>query len=262
MMGFRFILAATILLTILRFRKTPLPSGIQWKNAAVIGVLLLCGGVGGTAFAEQWISSGIASIGIATVPLWTAIFAGLLGQWPTRSEWVGILIGFLGVALLTLDENLKTNPIGAISLLIAAASWAFGSMLSRRISLPKGPMGFAAEMLAGGSILILAGLIRGERIDMAPTTEAVLAWIYLVFFGSLLAFSAYMYLLGRVRPALATSYAYINPMVAVTLGFLFAEEQITPFALIGMAVILSSVGIISFAQKQRSEMDAKTTTSG
>jgi drug/metabolite transporter (DMT)-like permease len=250
LMGSRFLLAGAILFTYLRLRQTPLPSRTQWKHALIIGILLLGGGGGGTAFAEQWVTSGIAAIGIATVPLWTGIFAGLFDQWPTRTEWLGIAVGFLGVASLSLDENLRTNPVGAIALLIAAASWAFGSILSRRISLPPGPMGFAAEMLTGGGFLLLMGFIRGERISTIPTTQALLAWLYLIFFGSLLAFSAYMYLLSRVRPALATSYAFVNPMVAVVLGSLIADERITAFGLIGMAVILISVGVITLSRRR------------
>ena len=250
LIGTRFLLAGGLLFIFLRIRKTPLPGRAQWKNAAIVGVLMLGGGGGGTAFAEQWITSGIAAIGIATVPLWAAIFAGLFGQWPNRTEWLGIAIGFLGVAALSLDDNLQTNPIGAIAILIAAGSWAFGSIFSRRVSLPSGAMGFAAEMLTGGGFILLLGLIRGERISAAPTTQAWAAWVYLVFIGSLLAFSAYMYLLDRVRPAVATSYAYVNPMVAVVLGSLLADEHITPFGLVGMAVILFSVGIITLGRRR------------
>ena len=175
--------------------------------------------------------------------------AGRTAGWH-RTEWLGIAIGFLGVAALSLDDNLQTNPIGAIAILIAAGSWAFGSIFSRRVSLPSGAMGFATEMLTGGGFILLLGLIRGERISAAPTTQAWAAWVYLVFIGSLLAFSAYMYLLDRVRPAVATSYAYVNPMVAVVLGSLLADEHITPFGLVGMAVILFSVGIITLGRRR------------
>ena len=253
MIGTRFLFAGTILFVFLRVRKTAPPSRPQWKHAAIIGIFLLGGGGGMTAFAEQWITSGIAAIGIATVPLWAAIFGGLFGSWPTRIEWLGITVGFLGVAALSLDDNLQANPIGAIAILMAAASWAFGSILSQRLSLPSGPMGFAAEMLAGGGFLIVLGTLRGERISAVPSTQAALAWIYLVFIGSLVAFSAYMYLLARVRPALATSYAYVNPMVAVLLGSALADEQITVYGLIGMAVILTSVGVISFGRSRESK---------
>jgi drug/metabolite transporter (DMT)-like permease len=250
LIGTRFLLAGGLLFVILRLRGTPLPSRIQWKNAAIVGTLMLGGGAGGTAFAEQWITSGIAAIAIATVPLWAAIFSGLFGEWPNRTEWLGIVIGLLGVGALSLDDNLQANPIGAIAILIAAASWAFGSIFSRRVSLPSGSMGFAAEMLTGGGFILLLGLIRGERISSEPTTQAWIAWIYLVFIGSLLAFSAYMYLLKRVRPAVATSYAYVNPMVAVLLGSRLAGEIITPIGLIGMAVILFSVGIITWGRRR------------
>jgi drug/metabolite transporter (DMT)-like permease len=165
-------------------------------------------------------------------------------------EWLGIAIGFFGVASLTLDDNLRANPIGAIVLLTAAASWSFGSILSRRISLPAGFMGFAVEMLTGGGFLLLLGFIRGERLPASPTSQAVLAWLYLVLFGSLLAFSAYMYLLDNVTPTLATSYAYVNPMVAVLLGSVLAGEQITAFGILGMLVILFSVAVLTFSRRR------------
>jgi drug/metabolite transporter (DMT)-like permease len=250
LIGTRFLLAGGLLFIYLRFRNTPLPSRTQWKNAALVGILMLGGGGGGTAFAEQYITSGVAAIAIATVPLWAAIFAGIFGEWPNRREWLGIAIGFMGVAALSRDDSFQANPIGAVAILVAAASWAFGSMLSRRVSLPSGPMGFASEMLTGGGFILLLGLFRGERLPAEPTTQAWVAWVYLVFIGSLLAFSAYMYLLDRVRPTVATSYAYVNPMVAVVLGSVVAGEQITSFGLIGMAVILFSVGIITLGRKR------------
>ena len=177
MIGARFILAGVIVYAYLRIRKMSNPASGLWKNDALVGVLMLGGGVGNTAFAEQYVSSGIAAIGIATVPLWAAIFSGFFGQSPTRAEWFGIAVGFLGVAILSFDKSLQANPLGAVLLLVAAASWAFGSVLSRRLDLPEGPMGFAIEMLSGGGMLILAGFIRGERISTIPTTQAVLAWL-------------------------------------------------------------------------------------
>jgi drug/metabolite transporter (DMT)-like permease len=251
LVGTRFLAAGGILFVILRLRRISLPDRTQWKNAAIVGILLLGGGSGGVGFAEQWVTSGITAVGIATVPLWTALFGGLFGQWPTRQEWFGISIGLLGVAALTMDDNLQANPLGALAILIAAISWSFGSIFSRRISLPSGGMGFATEMLTGGSFLILLGVLRGERMPASPSIQAGMAWVYLVFIGSLLAFSAYMYLLDNVSPTLATSYAYVNPMVAVLLGNVLAGEQITTFGIFGMVVILISIGIISFSRQRR-----------
>ncbi len=248
MTGGRFLLAGSLLFLFLRLRGVAAPDYKQWASAALVGSLLLGGGVGGTAFAEQWVASGLAAVGIATVPIWAAIFSGLFGRWPRRNEWIGLGVGFLGVGLLYLDHNLKANPLGAIALLIAAASWAFGSILSRHLSLPSGPMGFAAEMLTGGTLLTLLGLIGGERIAGPISGEAVLAWLYLIIFGSLVAFSAYMYLLSRVRPTIATSYAYVNPVIALGLGISLAGEQITAFGLGATAMILISVVLIALGR--------------
>ncbi len=250
MIGSRFLLAGAFLYAFLRLRNLSSPNRKQWLNAALVGALMLGGGVGGTAFAEQWVASGLAAIGIATVPIWVAIFGGLLWKkWPSRVEWIGLGIGFLGVGLLNLEGNLQSNPAGATALLVAATSWAFGSVLSRNLTLPSGPMGYAAEMLTGGSLLLIAGVIRGEQVSVPITFQAVAAWLYLIVFGSLLAFSAYMYLFSQVRPTIATSYAYVNPIIAVILGVGIVEEQVTVIGIAAMVTILAGVGLMAIAHK-------------
>lgn len=209
---------------------------------------MMGGGVGGVSFAEQWINSGLAAVVVATVPLWAVLFTGLTGRWPTRFEWLGLVAGLLGVVLLNLESNLRANPLGAMVLLAAPASWAFGSVLSKRLALPAGAMGFAAEMLAGGAILLILGLLRGERISTPVTAESIIAWLYLVFLGSLITFSAYMYLLKRVSITVATSYAYVNPVIAVLLGVALAGEQISGTGIVAMLVILGAVVLILFGQ--------------
>jgi len=249
MTGARFLLAGTVLFVWLRFRAMPLPTRVQWRNAALIGALLLAGGVGGTAFAEQWIHSGLAAVSVATIPLWTALFTGLFGRWPTRFEWLGIGIGFLGVALLNLEGTVRAQPLGALALLLATLSWSFGSVISQRLTLPRGSTGFAAEMLAGGVVLVVIGLLRGERLVEPVVGAAVAAWLYLVFAGSLVAFSAYMYLLSRVRPTLATSYAYVNPLIAVGLGVGLGGETITGIGIAAMVVIILGVGFMALGRE-------------
>src|SRR5205823_7676136 len=127
MAGIRFLLAGSILYPILRLRGSPTPTRAQWLGSALIGSLLLVGGNGGVVFAEQWVASGLASVGIAAVPLWTALFAGLWRRWPTRLEWLGLVVGFTGVILLNLGNSMWANPLGAIALLLAAMFWALGS---------------------------------------------------------------------------------------------------------------------------------------
>jgi len=215
-------------------------------GSAAVGVLLIGGGMGGVATAEQWVPSGVAAVCIATSPLWMSLFAGLWGRWPVRTEWLGLVLGFVGVVLLNLGSGLWTSPIGAIILMLSPLCWAFGSAWSHHLQLPPGLMASAAQMLIGGVFVTVLGLILGQRITSVPTMQSLLALLYLITFGSLLAFSVYGYLLRHVRPALATSYAYVNPVVAVCLGVIFAGEHSTVMTVVAMVVILGGVGLISF----------------
>ncbi len=150
-----------------------------------------------------------------------------------------------GVALLSIEGDFSSNVPGAVILLAATISWAFGSMRRTRVDLPVGPTGVAAEMLAGGTLLLLLGAVRGEQLAGAPPIAAWLGLAYLIVFGSIIAFSAYMYLLDNVRPALATSYAYVNPVVAVALGLTLGAESITAAGLLALPLILVGVGLLA-----------------
>lgn len=250
--GLRFLVAGGGLYAFLRWRSVANPSRLEWRNSAIVGAFLLAGGVGLTTFAEQWISSGLAAVSAAAIPIWSALFAGLWGQWPVRRDWLGILIGFAGVGLLAVEGSLSaTNPLGIIAMQTAVVLWSFGSVWSRRQKLPDGPMGFATEMLTGGALLLVMGILRGEGFTSFPQPSAIAAWVYLVIVGSLMAFSAYMYLLRTVKPALATSYAYVNPVIAVLLGTIFAGEHITGVGLIAMALIILSLALIALAGQRK-----------
>lgn len=249
LVGLRFLAAGGLLYTAQRLTGAPNPGRRQWLHAAVVGLLLLGGGNGLVVVAEQWVSSSLAAALVATAPLWVALLSGLSGHWPNRGEWLGIGVGFLGVLLLNLEGEMRANPLGALALLGAPLCWAVGSVLSRRLSLPAGAMASAAEMLTSGVVLTAAGWLRGERLD-ALTAPAVGAWLYLVIFGSLLAFSAYVYLIRSVRPALALSYAYVNPVVALGLGLALGGERLTAVGLAGVGVILAGVVLITLAQPQ------------
>ena len=251
MAGVRFLIAGSILFLILRVRGKRAPTRKQWIGAALIGTLLLAGGNAGVAFSEQWVSTGLASVGIAAVPLWTALFAGLWGRWPTRIEWFGLGLGFIGVMLLNLGNGVWANPMGAIALLLAPIFWALGSAWSQHISLPAGLMSSSAQMLVGGAVLILLSLVIKERTPDLAISQSLWAIAYLVIFGSLLAFSAYGYLLRHTRPALATSYAYVNPMVAVGLGVVLAGERLTPMEIVAILVTLTGVGLVSLGSSRR-----------
>lgn len=245
MAGTRFVIAGTVLFVFLRLRGAPAPARPQWISASIVGSLLLMGGNGGVVFAERYVASGLAALVIATVPLWAALFAGLWGHWPSRREWLGLAIGFGGIVLLNLESDLRANPLAAIILIGAALCWSFGSMWSRRLPLPSGLMASAVQMLAGGLALIGLGVLTREQVPLAPAPESILALIYLIIFGSLVGFSAYTYLLRHVRPALATSYAYVNPVVAVGLGVGLAGEHITEAGLLAMAVIIAGVALVA-----------------
>lgn len=250
MAAVRQLSAGVILYLFLRVRGNPRPTRAQWLAAALVGGLLLVGGNGIVSFAEQWVSSGLAALALGAVPLWAALFSGLFGRWPTRIEWFGLVLGFSGIILLNLENGLHGNPIGAIALLIAPMSWAFGSILSQRLPMPKGIMSSAAQMLTGGCMLFIVGLGSGERMTSFPAPQPLLAMAFLVIGGSLIAFSAYGYLLRRVRPALATSYAYVNPVVAVGLGAALAGEQITLVEVLAMLTILSGVVLVSMGRER------------
>ena len=251
--GVRFFCAGLLLYTVLRLRGMAPPTPRQWRNAAFTGVLLLGFGNGLVCFAEQRVSSGIAAVAVASMPLFAAVFTGLYGQWPSRRETVGLAIGFAGVIVLNLGSGLLASRLGAAALLIAAASWAFGSAWSRRQDMPAGPMNTAAQMLCASVALLAVGIAAGERLPMHPTAHATAALIYLAVFGSIIAFSAYLYALKHTRPAVATSYAYVNPPVAVLFGVLLAGEHIGPYDLAGMAVIVAGVMVITLTRPRRVE---------
>jgi drug/metabolite transporter (DMT)-like permease len=249
--GVRFLGAGIALYGFLRWRGLAAPTARQWRNAAITGVLLLGFGNGLVCFAEERVSSGIAAVAVASMPLFAAVFSGLYGQWPDRRETVGLLVGFVGVIVLNLGSGLSGSRLGAIALLTAAMCWAFGSAWSRRQDMPAGPMNTAAQMLCASLALLAVGFGGGEHLPAHPTVRATLAVVYLAVFGSIVAFSAYLYVLKHARPALATSYAYVNPPVAVLFGVLLAGEHVGPFDLTGMAIILLGVGVITLARQRK-----------
>jgi drug/metabolite transporter (DMT)-like permease len=249
MMGIRFIIAGGVLYLFLRIRGVATPNRSQWLGSTAVGILLIGGGMGGVATAEQWVPSSVAAVCIATAPLWISLFAGLWGRWPVRSEWLGLGLGFVGVVLLNLGSGLWASPFGAIILFIAPICWAFGSAWSHHLQLPSGLMASATQMLIGGIFVTIIGLMLGQRLTIMPSMQSLLALFYLIVFGSLIAFSAYGYVLRRVRPALATSYAYVNPVVAVCLGVAIAGESVTVLTIVAMVVILIGVGLISLGRK-------------
>lgn len=258
LMGSRFAVAGILLFAWLKLRGAPNPTLRQWRDAAIVGALLLGGGMGLTAVAQQYVSSGLTAVFIACAPLMFALWAGMFGDWPRRREWAGILAGFAGAALLASGGEFAAEPVGVIALTGAVACWTFGSVLSqKKLSLAPGAMGFASEMLIGGAFLLGMGWLQGEAFAMSYDPRALLAWGYLVVAGSLAAFSAYMYLLSKVSPALASSYAYVNPVIAVLLGVWLADEAIGTREMTAMAIILGSVVLLTTAKSATQPGDRK-----
>ncbi|MBN8716175.1 MAG: drug/metabolite exporter YedA [Stenotrophomonas sp.] len=254
--GIRFVVAGGLMFALLRWRGVPAPTRAQWRNAAVLGALMLLLGNGMVNLAETTVSSGLAAVTVASAPLWMAVFAGLRGERPTRGEALGLGIGFAGVVWLSAGDSLTGAPLGLVALLLAAVSWSFGSIWSRGRDLPPPLMSAAAQMLCGGVLMLGTGLALGERLHGLPTLHAIGAFWYLVVMGSLVGFSAYVWLLRHVRPALAGSYAYVNPAIAVVLGAWLARERFGARELVAMAVILAGVVILTFARSAQAPRPA------
>jgi len=211
-------------------------------------------GNGFVVLAEKTVSSGLAAVAVASMPLWMGLFGALRGQRSSHQEWLGIGVGFIGVVWLNAGSSLTASPTGLVLLLIAPVAWAFGSVWSRGRDLPSPFMTAAAQMVCGGVIIVLVGLATGERFEAMPTLAGTLSVAYLVVFGSIVAFTAYVWLLHHVRPALASSYAYINPPIAVLFGALLAGERFTAHDLGAMAVILAGVVVITLAKARTAKV--------
>ena len=246
--GARMLCAGALMYAVLRWRGVPAPSRAQWPALAVMGVLMMLLGNGMVVLAEEEVSSGLAAIAIASMPLWMGLFGAMFGRHSSRGEWLGIGIGFIGVLWLNAGSSLASTPRGLVLLLIAPIAWAFGSVWSRGRDLPSPFMSAAAQMLCGGVMLVTLGLALGERLPAAPTTHGTVALIYLAICGSIGGFGAYVWLLNHVRPALASSYAYVNPPIAVLLGAGFGGERFSLHDLGALAVILVGVVVISRAK--------------
>lgn len=249
--GLRFLFAGALLYAALRLRGVAAPTPVQWRSMAFMGALLLGLGNGMVCIAEQTVSSGLAAVAVASAPLWMGLFAAMRGAHPRRLEWIGLGIGFAGVLWLNAGSSLTATPTGLVALLVAPLAWAYGSIWSRGRDLPSPFMAAAAQMLCGGAILLVAGLALGERFDGWPTAHGTLSVAYLATFGSIVAFTAYIWLLHHVRPTLAGSYAYVNPVIAVILGALFASERFGAHDIGAMGVVLLGVVAITLAKAKK-----------
>jgi drug/metabolite transporter (DMT)-like permease len=251
----RFLLAGVVLYVWARLRGAARPTAVHWRSAAIVGGLLLLGGNGGVVWAQQHVPTGLTALLVATVPVWMVLLDGVGRGWrrPATQVLLGIGLGLAGVALLVGPGRFAggeaIDPRGALVLVLASLCWATGSLYSRRAPLPASPLlGIAMEMVAGGALLALAGALAGEsgRLDLAAASpRSLLAVAYLVVFGSLVGFTAYIWLLRVTRPALVATYAYVNPVVAVLLGWAFAGEPLTGRTLLAAAIIVGGVVLIT-----------------
>jgi drug/metabolite transporter (DMT)-like permease len=247
----RFLVAGGVLYGWRRAKGVPRPTWPQWRGATVVGGLMLLGGNGGVVWAEQWIESGTAALIVATVPLWMVLLDWLRpgGRVPRPLVWAGIAVGLLGVGLLFgRPENGDMYTAGWVVLLLASISWAVGSLYSRTALLPPPLLATGMQMLAGGTLLLLAGVVTGELRGLDPatfSTRSILALVYLTVFGALIGYSAYVWLLRVTTPAVAATYAYVNPVVAVFLGWSLAGEALTPRIMAASAVIVGAVALIT-----------------
>lgn len=256
--GTRFLVSGAILYLWARARGTPNPSRREWRDATIAGVLMLCFGNGAVSWAEQHLPSGLVALLVAVVPLWMVLvdWARPSGVRPRAMVLLGVAVGFVGLVMLVgggTGSGQSADLTAAVVLVGASLAWAVGSVFNRYSTRPaSAAMATGSQMLGGGLGLLLAGVLGGEmsRLHISQITPASwLGWAYLVTFGSLIGFTAYIYLLGAVSPAKASTYAYVNPIVAVFLGWAIAGEVVSSTTLAAAAVTLSGVAMITLAPR-------------
>lgn len=244
MAGLRFTVAGVILYIVMRLLGAPNPTKKEWLGATAVGILLPAVGNGTVCYVQQTVSSSTVALSIATAPIWMAIISSIWGHQITVKEWLGIAVGLVGIILLNLGGSLQGDVTSALLLILAAASWSFGSVWSKHLSMPSGLMAPATQMLAGGAALMLMSSLQGEAWPQHISNKSWGAMLFLVLLGSLVAYSAYQYLLKTVRPLVATSNTFVNPVVAFALGIWFANEHVEAIEYIALGVILVGVYLV------------------
>jgi drug/metabolite transporter (DMT)-like permease len=262
MAGTRFLIAGLILYVIARMTGATRSSGADWRTALIVGACLLLGGNGGVTLSEQYVSTGIAALLVATVPIYIALLSWLFGmsKRPSALTWAGLAGGFVGVGLLIgpalrfgATEESPRAWIGMTILLVSSLIWSAGSLYSRTAPNATSPfLAAAQQMLCGGTLLLLAGIATGELRHFDPgqiTLHSLGAFIYLVLIGGIIGYASYAFLLRYCEPAKVATYAYVNPIVAVVLGTLFAGETLGPRTLLAASLIIGSVALVITAQQ-------------
>lgn len=263
--GVRFTIAGVLLALIVRAMGDRLPrTARDWRIHAITGVFLLLGGNAVVVWAEQFVESGPASVFVAAVPLWAAFFDVLVPGGTSVFSWrvgVGLALGFLGSALLagiTPGELMSTDLKGPVALTLASASWALGTVYSKRNKTDTSPFsGAAVQMMAGGAVITVLGLILGESGDWRLTRDGLGALVYLIVFGSIVGYTAYAYALRHASPTIVGTYAYVNPVVAVLLGWLILHEAVTLRTFAAMGLILGAVLMIQLAPRPAAKPESR-----
>jgi drug/metabolite transporter (DMT)-like permease len=261
--GARFLISGAILYLWARSRGAPRPTGLHWRNAAVAGGFLLLGGNGAVVWAEQFVPSGLTALLVSILPFWLVII-----EWvrpprrrPSGLVLVGLVLGFLGLIVLVGPGNIgghgDIRPAGALVLILGSLSWAIGSFWSRDAQLPEsGLLTTGIEMLSGGALLLIVGALSGElsRLDIHQVSKAsAVGLLYLITFGSLIAFTSYIWLLDKVSPARLGTYAYVNPVVAVLLGWAIAGERLSLRTGIAAVIVICAVALITITRASSPE---------
>jgi drug/metabolite transporter (DMT)-like permease len=258
----RFLIAGAILFGWRWLAGDRRPMKLEWRSAAIVGLLLLTGGNGNVVWAEQHVASGVAALIVGSAPLWMVAIDAFRpgGKKANLQTWAGVMIGFVGIMILISPWKLARNPqsseiLGILSLLLGAFLWAIGSLYSRGAKLPASPLlGTSMEMLAGGLGLLVLGTLTGEwsRLNLsAITARSLWGLAYLIVFGALVGYSAYTWLLRNAPTPLVSTYAYVNPLVAILMGSIFAAEPLTPRILIAALIVVSSVVLINTVRVEK-----------
>lgn len=243
-MGTRFLAASAILFAWALWRRSRWPTLQQWIHAAIAGTLMLGGGMGLLACAEQYIHSSLAAAMTTLEPLLICLLSITLGWRATRRELLGIGIGIFGVILLSCQGSLQAQPMGLVYMLGSVVCWSVGSVLLARYLHPAtGAIGLASQMLCGAIVLLILSHFRAETPQI-PTQSAWLAWGYLVLAGSLGAYCAYMYLIKNASPAVYTSYNYVIPVIALAIGVIWGHEQVQAVEMLAMGICLSGIVLL------------------
>jgi drug/metabolite transporter (DMT)-like permease len=260
MAGTRYFVAGLILYAIARFGGARATGWREWKTALIIGACLLLGGNGGVTISEKFIDSGLAAVVVATVPIYMTLLAWLTGAAPRPKPivWLGLAGGFTGVAILigpaiSFTRGAHRAETGMAILLFSSFVWSAGSIYSRRAKNATSPfLAAGQQMICGGGLLMLAGVVTGElpRLDVHGVTLLSFgSWIYLVLIGAIVGFTAYIWLLRHCDPAKVATYAFVNPIVAVLLGAIFAGERLTPRVAVAASLIIGSVALVILAEQ-------------